>query len=275
MDAIEAAGSVYRLANSMIYDLLHKQTVEKGLDPREYAMFSSGGTAAMHMPVVAPELGVRKIVVPHSASVHGAFGLVSSDVVYTDAISLTLRVPADAEQVNDIFATLAKRVTERLLVAGFNRDDIFTARAVNMRYRYQVHVIPTPIDGEAPLSASNLDVVCGRFETLYAERYGKEAGYREAGIEMVAFHIRGIAQLSKPRFPEQKLGRKDPAPAYIETRDCHFGGMRPTRCYDFERLAPGNEVAGPAIIWTPITTIVVPPEQRAACDAYKNIVITW
>ena len=151
MDPIEAAGSVYRLANSMMYDLLHKQTVEKGLDPRDYALFVSGGTAGMHMPAIAPELGVRMIVIPHSASVHGAFGLVSSDVVYTDVTALTLRAPVEASQINQIFAALTERVIERLMLAGFKREDIETERAVNMRYRHQVHVIPTPVEGAQTL----------------------------------------------------------------------------------------------------------------------------
>jgi N-methylhydantoinase A len=275
MDPIEAAGSVHRLANSMIYDLLHKQTVEKGLDPREYSLFVFGGTAGMHMAAIAPELGVRNIVIPHSASVHGAFGLVSADVVYTDVNTLTLRVPADPDQVNKIFATLAGQVVERLRLAGFKHEDIVTERTVNMRYRRQVHVIGTPIEGPENLSASDLDRARARFEALYAERYGKEAGYREAGTEMVAFHVRGIARLRKPELREQPPADRDPEAAYVETRDSHFGGMRAARCYDFERLQSGNEIVGPAIIWTPITTVVVHPGQKALCDPYKNIAITW
>jgi N-methylhydantoinase A len=275
MDPIEAAGAVYRLANSMIYDLMHKQTVEKGLDPRDYALFVFGGTAGMHMPAIAQELGVRKAIVPHSASVHGAFGLVSADVVYTDVTTATLHVPAEPRQVNEIFATLAKRVVERLLHAGFKREDIHTERSVNLRYRRQVHVIGTPLEGEARVCAEELDRLRARFEELYAERYGREAGYREAGVEMVAFHLRGVALLRKPELREQAPGAADPAAAFVETRQSYFGRPCAAPCYDFERLQPGNELAGPAIIWTPITTVVVHPGQKASLDRYKNLAITW
>lgn len=275
MGVIDAAGAVYRLANSMIYDLLHKQTVEKGLDPREYALFVYGGTASMHMGAIGPELGVKKIVIPHSASVHGAFGLVSADVVYTDVISQTLRVPVEPAQLNDIFAALTKRVVERLTLAGFKRDEILTERSVNIRYRRQVHVINTPVEGLETLTETELVQLCARFEDIYAERYGKGAGYREAGMEMVAFLLRGVARLRKPQLKGQPLAGSDPKAAYVETRSAYFGEMREARCYDFERLRPGNEVAGPAIIWTPITTIVVHPGQIGICDGYKNIVITW
>ncbi|MGH7907839.1 MAG: hydantoinase/oxoprolinase family protein, partial [Candidatus Binataceae bacterium] len=72
MPPIEAAAAIHKLANSMIYDLIHKTTVERGLDPREFALFSTGGTAGMHLAAVGEELGVKHVVVPHSASVHGA-----------------------------------------------------------------------------------------------------------------------------------------------------------------------------------------------------------
>jgi N-methylhydantoinase A len=274
MAPIEAAGSVYRLANSMIYDLLHKQTVEKGLDPRDYVLFVFGGTAAMHMTTVGPELGVRKIIVPHSASVHGAFGLVSADVVYTDVTTLTLRMPAEAKEVNKIFTTLSERLLERMKIAGFRPEDILIERSVNMRYRRQVHVISTPVAGCDILSAPDLEELGSRFEQLYAQRYGPEAGYREAGIEMVAFHVRAIAALRKPELREQPMDLSDPSQAYVDTRESYFGDMQQARCYDFELLKSGNAVDGPAIIWTPITTIVVQPGQTALCDPYKNIVIT-
>ncbi len=275
MDPLEAAANVYRLANSMVYDLLHKQTVEKGLDPRDYVLFVTGGTAGMHMPAIAPELGVRKIVIPHSASVHGAFGLVSADVVYTDVTAITLRTPADPRKVNAIFSELAERVVERLKLAGFKPQDIRTERVVNMRYRHQVHVIPTPVEGPEVLGAADLEAVTTQFEALYAARYGKEAGYREAGIETVAFHLRGVARLQKPLLNDELPGERDPAPAYVETRQSYFGKPQQARCYDFQRLRAGHQITGPAIVWTPITTIVVQPGQTATCDGRKNIVMTW
>src|SRR5690606_9869801 len=81
---LEAAAAMYTLANSMIYDLLHMATVQRGLDPRTFALFSFGGTAGMHVAAYGDELGVSHIVIPHSASMHGAFGLITSDIVHED-----------------------------------------------------------------------------------------------------------------------------------------------------------------------------------------------
>jgi N-methylhydantoinase A len=278
MEVLEAAAAIYRLANSMIYDLLHKQTVEKGLDPRQYALFVYGGTAGMHMSSIGHQLGVRQIVIPHSASVHGAFGLVSAEVVYTDATARVLRVPASPDEINSIFAVLSERVTRRLMAAGFRQDEVRLQRAVDMRYRRQIHVINTPVEGSERLTGADLEQLAARFEVLYAERYGRDAGYREAGIEMVSFLLRGSARLQEPRLAALELGPPSPETAYVETRKAYFDSVRrieDAHCYDFVRLLPGNEVDGPAIIWTPITTVVVNPGQTATCDGYKNLVITW
>src|SRR5581483_5828817 len=103
LSVIDAAAAIYRLANSMIYDLMHKTTVQRGLDPREFALFSTGGTAGMHLAAVGEELGVRHVVVPHSASVHGAFGLVTSDIVHEELTTRPMRHPADPRVVSALF----------------------------------------------------------------------------------------------------------------------------------------------------------------------------
>ncbi|MGH7907440.1 MAG: hydantoinase/oxoprolinase family protein, partial [Candidatus Binataceae bacterium] len=145
MDVMQAAGEVYRLTNSMIYDLLHKLTIERGLDPRSYVMFSYGGTAGMHVTAFAHQLGVNRVIVPHSASVHGAFGLITADVTHEEQLTHPIRMPVDPEQVNSIFSQLAERVTDKLKSEGFSEDDIVLNRAVDLRFRRQVHVVTTPV----------------------------------------------------------------------------------------------------------------------------------
>jgi N-methylhydantoinase A len=260
-----------------MYDLLHKQTVEKGLDPRQYALFAYGGTAGMHMTSIGPDLGVSEIVIPHTASVQGAFGLVSADVVYADVTSRTVRFSVDPEEINDIFDVLAAKVLRRLTVDNFGRDDVVLQRTVDMRYQRQVHAITTPIKRVGPLTSSDLDDLTARFHALYAERYGDEAGYREAGVELVAFAVRAIVRLERPRLRNDPIEGTSPVAALVENRLAYFGshGIIDARCYDFDLLRPGNQVEGPAIIWTPITTIVVHPGQNAVCDGRKNVVISW
>ena len=79
MTEVEAASGIYRIANSHMSDLIRKATVEKGHDPRNFVLFAFGGAAPVHASRYAAELGVRQVVIPLTASVHGATGLISSD----------------------------------------------------------------------------------------------------------------------------------------------------------------------------------------------------
>ena len=82
MTEVEAASGIYRIANSHMSDLIRKATVEKGHDPRNFVLFAFGGAAPVHASRYAAELGIRQVVISLTASVHGATGLISSDVVY-------------------------------------------------------------------------------------------------------------------------------------------------------------------------------------------------
>ena len=274
MEVIEAAGQVYRLTNSMIYDLLHRLTIERGLDPRVYALFAYGGTAGMHVTAFAREMGVTRVIMPHSASVHGAFGLVTADVTHEEQVTRPLKVPVAPETVNDIFAALSAKVEHKLESEGFETRDRLISRAIDMRYRRQVHVVTTPVESAGPLSEADVEATVEAFNRMYEERFGKGSGYKEAGIELVNFRVRGVGSLRKPEIRGRDLGPADPSPAFVERRRAYFSaaqGLVEASCYDFEKLSPGNEITGPAIVWTPITTIAVNPGQTAWCDVYKNL----
>lgn len=280
MDVIEAAGAIYRLTNSMIYDLLHRATVQRGLDPRRFALFSFGGTAGLHVARYGAELGVDPIVVPHSASVQGAFGVVSSDVVHEEQVSKPTRLPADAGELNRTFAELHERVVAQLREEGFADDEIRTSLSLDMSYRRQTHVLtvplPEPEDGRFVTDAL-LERTVDAFEALYREKYGPKSGYRDAGIELATFRVRGAGVVQRPALAAAPLGDVDPSAAHVETRRAwvdEWGRLDDVPGYDFERLVPGNAIPGPAIVWTPITTVVVSPSQTATLDGYRNLILT-
>jgi N-methylhydantoinase A len=278
LDTIEAAAAMYRLATSLLHDLLHKTSVQRGLDPRRFALFSFGGSAGMHVGVYGQELGVSKIVIPHTASVHGAFGLITSDVAHEDQITQPQRSPYDVSLVNEVFADLRDRVVAQLHAEGFGGDDLRVHRSIDMRYRRQVHIMTVPVAAPAErLDAADLERTVARFEDLYREKYGRESAYREAGIELVSFRLRGEGVVRKPEFRVQDLGPEDAGDAVVRRVSAWVnaeGRMAEVPGYDFERLVPGNVVPGPAIVWTPITTLVVGAGQRAAVDEYKNVIVT-
>ena len=276
LDLIPAAAAMYKLANSLFYDLLHKTTVQRGLDPRRFALFSFGGTAGMHVGAYGEDLGVSTIVIPYSASVHGAFGLVMSDIAHEDQITRPLRAPFDLGVIEETYDQLEARIAQQLEAEGFERSQMRLHRAVDMRYRRQVHILTSPFVGD-DVSPGSLEQTIELFERLYEEKYGPQSAYREAGIELVSFRVRGVGVVSKQEFHVDELGEEDPSAALVERVEAWVdkaGEVQEVPGYDFERLRPGNAVPGPAIVWTPITTLVVPPGQTARLDEYRNVVLS-
>jgi N-methylhydantoinase A len=275
LDLIPAAAAMYKLANSLFYDLLHKTTVQRGLDPRRFALFSFGGTAGMHVGAYGEHLGVSQIVIPYSASVHGAFGLVTSDIAHEDQITHPLRAPFDLEAIADVYGQLEQRIVAQLEAEGFERSQMRLNRAVDMRYRRQVHIVTSPFVGDE-VTADSLEQTVDMFERLYEEKYGPQSAYREAGIELVSFRVRGIGVVGKHDFQVEELAGTDASGALVERVQAWVdkaGALQEVPGYDFERLRPGNAIPGPAIVWTPITTLVVPPGQTARLDEHRNLVL--
>jgi N-methylhydantoinase A len=275
MTEVEAAAGIYRIANSHMSDLIRKATVERGHDPRNFVLFAFGGAAPVHASRYAAELGIRQVVIPLTASVHGATGLISSDVVYEYGKSDHLVMPVDPARVNENFFSLLQRARKDLRAAGFSERDIQMIRSVDMRYRYQVHELNVPFaPGTAEISESDMEALSLLFDQSYETAFGHGSGYREAGKEILTFRLTAAGLLRKPDIKRARVARSNGAAALKAERDVYFQEYKKfvrTRIYDFTRIEPGTEFGGPAIIETPVTTVVVNPSDRAVMDEYRNI----
>ncbi len=277
MDEMETASGIYRIATAHMSDLIRKATVERGHDPRNFALFAYGGAAPLHASRYAAQLGIKKVIVPLTASVHGATGLISSDVVYEYGKSEHLIVPADLARVNDNLAGIVDQAMRDLQEAGFNAEEIKIMSSVDMRYRYQVHELNVPFPaGASAITEDLMEQLYARFDDLYEKAYGQGSAYREAGKEIITFRVTALGELRKPEIEREPKGASNPARALKGKREAHFeefGKFVPTSVFDFDALKPGAEIPGPAIIETPVTTIVVNPTDRAAMDELRNIVV--
>ncbi len=275
MEESEAALGIYRISNAHMSDLIRRATVEKGHDPRAFVLFAFGGAGPVHAGRYAADLGVRQVVIPLTASVHGATGLISSDVVHEYGMSDHLQVPADPGRVNENFAGLVRRAEADLGAAGFGPAEIAVTRSVDMRYRYQVHELNVPLTpGAAPLTEAELEGLYADFDEAYEKAYGKGSGYREAGKEILTFRVTAVGLLQKPAIREAPVRKTGADGALKPSRSVFFeelGEFAPTRIYDFQRMQPGMELSGPAVVETPVTTVVVNPRDRAEIDGFRNI----
>ena len=272
----EAAFGIFRIANAQISDLIHKITVEQGLDPRDFVLHAFGGSCPMIASSFARELNVKRIIVPYAASVNCAFGLATADIVHEYAHIETLVLPAAAEDINKLYEPMMQEASAALAEAGFEKERMQFKWSVGFRYALQVHEIITPIRSSTPIDDAGLNALVEDFEKLYESKYGKGSAYRDAGIEMTQFRLTASGLIERPDLLPRAHTSEDASPAMLGKRKIYVDNrseLVESGVYDFELLEVGNELHGPAVIHTPITTIVVQENQTARMDEYQNIII--
>jgi len=271
----EAASGIYRVTNAHMADLVRKATVERGHDPRDFVLYAYGGAGPVHAGRYAAELGIKQIVIPPTSAVQGGMGLISSDVAYEFGMSDQIKFPADPEPMNRNFRSLIERAQRELAAAAFRTEDMVIQRSLDMRYRFQTHELNVPLPlGTWEITEAYIDELDSLFDTVYEQAYGQGSGYREAGKDIITFRVRAMGKLKKPGLKRLPLGGADPQSALKERRPVfyqEYDDFTTTPIYQFEQVAPGMEIVGPAVIESPMTTIVVNPNDRATMDEYRNV----
>lgn len=171
---------------------------------------------------------------------------------------------------------MKKKALQVLAAEGFTEENIALDWSVDLRYSRQVHEVTTPLRAKLPLTEEGLQQLSHDFEALYERKYGKGSAFREAGIEMTQFRLTARGLMDHPDMNPLPVKGADASKAKIGRRKIFVeaqSAMIESDIYDFTLLECGNVVIGPAVIHTPITTIVVQDRQKAAMDAYRNIII--
>ena len=276
ISAIELAAGVLQISSAQMADLARKVTVERGLDPRSFVLFGYGGAGPMFAAFIARELGSETAYVPSASGVFSAFGMLTSDIVFQEESSATLRMPlsdSNVDWINDLYDELQARLLSRFTATGFNAEQVKLARNVDMRFGMQVH----ELDVEVPmreLDQTSIQQLLNDFVTKYESIYGANSAYLGAGTEFVTFRVIGTIDMERPA-----LGASRPVadePSLIDRRPAYFSseGVLTTEFHAGERLKIGQALAGPCIIQRADDTIVLPPKTRAQIDAYGGILIT-
>jgi len=275
----EVAAAIVDISSAQMADLMRKVTVERGLDPRDFAVFAYGGAGPVYAAFLAREIGARIAYVPDDSGVFSALGMLTTDLVFQEERSMLLRPPLAPEAlkaVNALYEELERRVLERFGREGLAAGRVELDRAIDMRFTMQVH----ELDVEAPLraiDAGDVDRIVGSFVEKYEQTYGKNSAYTAAGVEMVTFRSIGTVRLPRPSLeaggPERPAGA-----ARLGVRKAYFSSVQdfvPTEVYAGERLGAGASLHGPVIIQRMGDTVVLPPGTEARMDGWRNLIIEW
>ncbi len=278
MSVEKAAFGIYRVATAQISDLIHEITVERGLDPRDFVLHAFGGSCGIIAGMFGAELQVKRMVIPYTASVNCAFGLVSADIVHEYSQTALLPVPSPPQAINDIYKPMIEHARRQLKDEGFADAAIRLEWSIDLRYSRQVHEVTTMVRSVTPFDEAGLHQLVADFEAQYERKYGKGSAFREAGIEMTMFRLTARGLIDRPRLEPLPLAGADSGPAKTGRRPIFVeakNGMAEADIYDFEKLKPGNVITGPAVIHTPITTIVLQANQRGTMDGYRNVLVDF
>jgi N-methylhydantoinase A len=274
----DAAEGIKRIVDSRMADLCRQATIHKGHDPRNFILVAFGGAGPVHAHAFGAGLGVKRIVVPVTASVHSALGIAASDLVVTHEVTEPFRTPPgssgaaefiEADEVNEVLAAVESEAKQRLLDQGIAEDGIETTYFVDTRFRFQIHELTIELP-EHPITAAGLDRLAADFVETYEKRFGEGSAFTAAGIEFVNWRVVATSPTESAGLGTLEAGEP---PAPLRHDDVYFGEWTKAAVYDENSLVPGLELTGPAIFEMPDTNIVIGPGQEASVDSHGNVLI--
>jgi N-methylhydantoinase A len=253
LDPVEAALGVVRVANAEMVRALRVISVERGLDPREFALVAFGGAGPMHACALAEELGTTSVLVPRASGVLSALGLAISDT-RRDYLSPFVAALDDADraEINGAFEQMEARARKDL-------DDPVCARRADLRYRGQSFELTVDCDD---------DDLAGRFHGAHEQRYG----YRmtEEPVELVGLRIVATVPVDRPDLREGEA----PGEAVRRHRRANFDGeWFEVAVLSRAEMGRGSEVRGPSVVEFGEATCVVRPEWAGAIDEVGTLLL--
>lgn len=268
MSLEDAADSAIALANANIVRAIQLISTERGHDPRDYVLVPYGGAGPLHAAQVAAELGIGTIVVPPSAGIISAYGLIASDFVLFE--SLTRRAPADdtaADTLRDVFATMRERALARSEEAGLGKRVTLSLTA-EMRFVGQAFEVPVIFE-ERELKRMTAEGVRKRFAEAH-HRVFFFGGEADKPIEFVSFRLGLAAPLKElPLLSETEAA----ATADSDIRLYDARSWRDGRLRGRASLEQRDRVRGPALLEDPTSTLYVPEGWVARRDENDNTVL--
>jgi len=250
-------------------------SVQRGYDPREYALVPFGGAGPLHASRLARELGMSTMVVPEIPGAQSALGLLMTDVK-TDFMRTLITGIDDttAAAVDAVFDELADRATEWFVEEEVDEDGRALRRRMDLRYRGQNFELAVEVPEGHRFRGDGADAVIELFHEAHERVYGYRS--EDAAVEVVTFRLEASGSAAHVDLRRDEVGASDPSRAIVETRSTCFDpaeGYVDTPVYDRARLTPGDVVAGPAIVEQMDTTTVLLPGDVCRVDAYRNLIV--
>jgi N-methylhydantoinase A len=268
----EAAEGIVAIVNENMAGALRLVSVQRGHDPRDFALVAFGGAGPLHANAVAQLMGSFPVIVPPSPGLLCAVGdLVAEFRNEFAQTHIRLVEEASGADVADILDDLGGRARTWMLDEGIEEGDQRITYVADMRYHLQGYEIPVALEPSA--ARAGLGELAERFNALHEQLYGFRM--HETRCEIVNLRAVGFGTVPKPELAVGENGGSDASGAVVDTHQVWFEGARhATAIVDRSKLRPQMRFEGPAIVTEFDSTTVVLPGYAAEVDVNFNILIT-
>jgi len=273
LDLEAAAAGMYRVINANMAHGVREVTIKRGLDPREFPMVVAGGAGALHACMIALELEIPTLLVPPTASVLCAVGMLLSDLQH-DFVRTYITPFGDldyrrlAEYVDEMAVEGERQLLEEGLPADRCRYDV----ALDLRYLKQYHEVTLPVP-RAAIDAPDPDAIAAAFHREHNRLYGYDLEAESTDLELINVRVKCIGRVERPSLPTLPEGGEDPGRAHRGNRRAYAAEQNEfldVPVFDGHALTVGNRIVGPALIERTDTTIFVSSSFAARIDEFGS-----
>ena len=262
----QAAEGIVRVINATMTAAIRKLTVERGHDPRQFALCPFGGAGPMHGAELAAELGIAETVIPIAPGVHSALGLLMTNLREDRTKTLVRRLDAEVlEELHEVLGDLEAEINSQIR----ERDSVpsVVSRRIGLRYLGQSYELSVPVGAELPA----VKKLSSQFHDLHERHYGYKR--EEHPVELASAWVAVEYDLHPLELPDVAAAINEPTPRCI--RAAQFDGVAcEVAVYHRGDLGAGCRVVGPAIVEQLDATSLVPPAHRLKVDRFGHLVVS-
>ncbi len=263
VERLSAAEGIHRVINTRMAEGIRLVSVRRGVDPRRFALLAFGGAAGLHVTDLARQLDLKRVVVPRLAAVLSAWGMLTSDLRYEIArthIGDASRL--DARALRAVYAEMEAEGRRRLAEASFE-GEVLVHRSADMRYGEQIFEVSVGLDAIDWQTPDLLSELAAAFHRRHEELY--TYALRDQEAVLVNARVAVVGRLPDPPAEPSLPGRPPALPR--AQRRIYLGQWREVPVFDFEALAPGQAIEGPAVVESATTTVLLRPGDLARTTA--------
>ena len=267
-----AAEGMLAIVNENMAGALRLVSVQRGYDPRDFALVAFGGAGPLHANAVAELMGSFPVIVPPSPGLLCAIGDLVAE--FRNEFAQTIVTPIEdvkPEDVASVLEDLGKRTRDWMTSEGIDESGQRITYLADMRYVLQGYEISVPVNMD-DVKAGKLDGLGDTFDSMHEQLYGFKMD--DAKQEIVNLRCIGNGAVPTMNFPSATPSANDGSNAIVEDHEIVFQGKKiPTKIYDRSKMTPGAKFDGPAIVTEFDSTTVVLPGYVAEMDEFYNILI--